>query len=72
MLELVSRVRSVGATPIVAGCYPRSDYNTKQYELIKQMNLLTQTWDVPGINFLGTVDDGFGRWVDGFRASAEN
>ena len=69
MLELLARIKAVGAKPIIAGCYPNSGYNAQQYGLIKQMNLLTQTWDVSGVNFLGTIDDGHGRWVEGFHAN---
>lgn len=45
-----------------------------RYALIRSMNLLTQgdlfgpTY-VPNVNFLGTVDDGAGRWVQGFHAN---
>ena len=30
------------------------------------MNAPHQRWDVPSVNLLGAVDDGTGKWVDGF------
>eukprot|EP01047_Picozoa_sp_COSAG01_P032511 COSAG01_NODE_2353_length_7849_cov_4.770194_5_plen_607_part_00 len=74
MLQLIKQIRAAGAQPIVASCYPNSDYNPQQYSFIRQMNLLTQSssaeWNVPNVNFLGTIDDGQGRWVDGFHANS--
>src|SRR5205814_5799263 len=34
---------------------------------VRKMNLLQNTWDVPTVNFLGAIDDGAGRWADGFE-----
>ncbi|MDP7692779.1 MAG: hypothetical protein QGG89_13175, partial [Vicinamibacterales bacterium] len=32
------------------------------------MNLLVNSWDVPSVNLLGAIDDGAGRWAQGFVA----
>ena len=69
MTELVTKIRALGASPIIAGCYPNSDYTADEYVYIQRMNLLTQSWDVPNINFLGAIDDGFGRWTEGYHAN---
>jgi hypothetical protein len=70
--QLLTKTRALGATPIVASCYPNSGYTAAEYSDIRQMNLLTQTsLDAPpNINFLGAIDDGQGRWVDGFHVNS--
>ena len=59
-----------GALPIIASCYPNSEYTEVKYGFIRRMNLLTQTWAVPQVNFLGTIDGGshkanIGGWTPG-------
>jgi lysophospholipase L1-like esterase len=66
MQVLINKARSDGYTPIVTNSYTRNDYNEKDYNFIKQMNLLIHQWDVPSINLLGAIDDLSGHWVDGF------
>lgn len=66
MKVLIDKARSDGYIPIVTNSYTRGDYNEKDYNFIKKMNLLIQEWDVPSINLLGAVDDLSGRWMDGF------
>ena len=70
MLKLISQSRANGVAPVVGLCYPNSNYNAKQYDYIKRMNLLTNTWDVPSANFLGAIDNGKGQWVDGFQVNS--
>ncbi len=67
MQSLIALVRSNGMTPVVGLCYPNTDYTDDEYAYVKRMNLLMNTWDVPSANFLGAVDDGRGRWADGFE-----
>lgn len=66
MKALITLIRSQGMVPVVGLCYPNGDYTPQEYEYIKRMNLLTNTWDVPSTNFLGAIGDGHGRWVEGF------
>ena len=70
LLGIVQRCRSEGMRVVVANCYPHSGYRPEHYEAVKRMNLLINTWDVPSINLLGSIDDGAGRWVQGFRWDA--
>jgi hypothetical protein len=70
MRTLVNQSRSHGIEPIIGLCYPNSDYTPTQYNYIKQMNLLLNTWDVPTANFLGAIDDGKGRWVNGYHINS--
>ncbi len=66
ILGIIERCRKEGMRVVVANCYPHGEYTTEQYDCIKRMNLVINSWDVPSINLLGAVDDGRGRWVDGF------
>ena len=68
--QLIVQARTQGIEPVVGLCYPNSDYTAVQYEYIKRMNLLINGFDVPSVNFLGTIDDGQGRWVAGFHANS--
>ncbi|MCF8260651.1 MAG: T9SS type A sorting domain-containing protein [Melioribacteraceae bacterium] len=68
MIELIQKAKDLDIIPIVVNCYTRSDFNAADYEFTKEMNLLIHEWDVPSVNLLGAVDDGFGRWVQGYVA----
>ena len=67
---LVERTRAAGIVPIVGLCYTRSDFNEREYDYTRRMNLLINSWDVPSVNLLGAIDDGTGRWAQGFVADA--
>ncbi|MCX6266588.1 MAG: GDSL-type esterase/lipase family protein [Bacteroidetes bacterium] len=66
MIHLIRLCRENGITPVVVNCYARNDFGKEQYEAIRKMNLLINTWDVPGIDALGAIDDGTGKWADGY------
>ncbi len=70
MLVLIDQSRENGIEPVVVNCYTRSDFNSTDYDYIKQMNLLIHSWDVASINVLGAIDDGFGRWASGYMNDA--
>ncbi|MEL6924517.1 MAG: GDSL-type esterase/lipase family protein, partial [Bacteroidota bacterium] len=67
---LIEQALAEGITPVVVGNYARADFDAGDYAFIRQINLLIQEWDVPSINVLGTIDNGSGRWADGFQADA--
>ena len=62
----IAKARQQNIVPIVTLCYPRSVYTPVEYEYIRRMNILLNSWDVPTVNFLGALDDGNGRWARGF------
>ena len=62
----VDRSRQNNIVPVVTLCYTRNDFTAVEYEYTRRMNLLINTWDVPSVNFLGAVDNGEGKWADGF------
>ncbi len=66
MSDIIDRCREEGMKVIVANCYPHGQYTSEQYDAVKRMNLLINTWNVSSINLLGSIDDGLGRWVVGF------
>ena len=66
MKSLITMMRNKNMIPVVGLCYPHGDYTPQEYDYVKRMNLLFNTWDVPSANFLGAIEDGHGRWVDGF------
>jgi lysophospholipase L1-like esterase len=63
---LIDKAKSDGYTPVITNSYTRNDYNERDYNFIKKMNLLIHRWDVPSINLLGAIDDLSGHWVNGF------
>ena len=64
--SLISKARLQNIVPIVTLCYPRLVYTPIEYEYIRRINILQNSWDVPTVNFLGALDDGNGRWARGF------
>jgi hypothetical protein len=66
MLRLVQLCRENGMYPVVVNCYTRNDFKAIQYSAVKKMNLIINTWDVPSVNVLGTIDNGKGNWLKGY------
>jgi lysophospholipase L1-like esterase len=66
--HLINRSRDAGIMPIVTSPYARGDFSPQEYAHTLKMNLLINSWDVPSVNLLGAIDDGHGRWTDGFWA----
>jgi len=66
MLRLIQLCRQNNMYPVVVNCYSRMDFGEEQFEAIKQMNLIVNTWEVPSINVLGPIDNGKGNWLEGY------
>ena len=64
--RLIKRSRANGIVPIVGLTYARGDFTEVEYAHTRQTNILINGWDVPSINLLGAIDDGYGRWARGF------
>jgi lysophospholipase L1-like esterase len=62
----IDRSRQNNIVPVVGLVYPRMSYTPIEYEYVRRMNLLQNSWDVPTVNFLGAVDDGTGKYARGF------
>lgn len=63
MKQLIRQADSVGIVPVMASNYANAGFNASDYEILKNLNLTIQQWEVPSVNMLGAVDDGAGRWV---------
>lgn len=63
MKQLIRQADSVGIVPVMASNYANGGFNESDYEILKNLNLTIQQWEVPSVNMLGAVDDGAGRWV---------
>lgn len=70
MLKLINKMKADGKTVVVMNNYTRGDYTLTDYDYIKRMNLLIHTWDVASVNTLGAIDNGQGKWADGYEADA--
>ena len=66
MLTLIDKCRRDGKVPVVMNNYTRGDYNLSDYGFVKQMNLDIHRWQVPSVNVLGAIDNGEGKWADGY------
>ena len=67
LLALADSVSSLGMIPVIANCYPHSYYYSTEYEYIKKMNWIINSWKYPSINLLGAIDNGKGQWVEGYQ-----
>ncbi|MFD2147761.1 SGNH/GDSL hydrolase family protein [Mucilaginibacter antarcticus] len=66
MTKLIDMARDSGYVPIITNCYTRNDFNKKDYAFVKDLNLWINALDVPSVNVLGAVDNGFGKWAAGY------
>ena len=64
--RLIGRSRANGIEPVVGLTYARGDFTEAEYEYSRRMNILVNSRDVPSVNLLGAIDDGYGRWARGF------
>lgn len=68
MLLLINKMKADGKTVVVMNNYTRGDYTLDDYDYIKRMNILIHQWDVASVNTLGAIDNGQGKWADGYEA----
>lgn len=66
IIGIIARLRQLGKIPVVANCYPNQAYSLEDYAYLRKINLIISSWDVPSIDLLDCIDDGSGRWLDGF------
>lgn len=67
MQLLISKAREDGKIPVVMNNYTRGDFEVSDYEYVRRMNLLINSWDLPSVNLLGAIDNGAGKWADGYQ-----
>ena len=64
--RLIKRARDNGIVPIVGLTYARGDFDEVEYAHTRRANIVINSWDVPSVNLLGAIDDGYGRWARAF------
>lgn len=67
MQTLIAKAREDGKYPVVMNNYTRGDFDESDYKNVINMNLLIHEWDLPSVNLLGAIDNGAGRWADGYQ-----
>lgn len=67
MLSLIKKARDLGKEVVVMNNYTRGDFNSQDYEYVKRINDEIAFWDVPSVNLLGAIDDGNGKWAEGYQ-----
>ena len=68
--RLIKQIRQIGAIPVVSGPYPNSGYGPTEHAYCRRFNGLLNQWGVAGIDFMGSLDDGGGRWIPGYFLDA--
>ncbi|MBR7635134.1 GDSL-type esterase/lipase family protein [Janthinobacterium lividum] len=63
--RLVSMCREMNYKVVVTGVYPNNDFTETDYMYALQANQELENSDFPYVNFMGTVDDGTGKWRTG-------
>lgn len=66
MPRLIRMLQDKGYYVIVVNNYTRGDFNEVDYQDLCTVNLEVQQWDVTTINVCGTLDNGKGRWAEGY------
>ncbi len=70
MQKIIAQCQHDGKIPVVMNNYTRADYNADDYKYVKLTNLAIHQWNVPSVNVLGAIDDGAGKWAEGYVADA--
>ena len=66
LLILADSLDKQGVKPIIVNCYPHLFFNEDHYRFTKRMNRIINTWNYPSVNVLGSIDDGLGKWAEGY------
>lgn len=67
ILAIAERCSKEGYKVAVANCYANQLFTERHYEQTKKMNIEINKFELPSINLLGSLDDGNGRWPEGFN-----
>lgn len=60
--QLIKMTRELGAIPILGAVYPHNDYQPEHDWLLKDTHQRMLGWNVPILDWLKAVDNGWGRW----------
>ena len=67
---IVNLAIAIGALPVVCESHPHDGLNMMQYAVLQDTNLRLAALGVPNLPMLAYVDDGAGRWKQGFSHDA--
>lgn len=70
LTNLITQCRSNGFYPVVNCSYPSTNYSASEYTYLKSVNLTINSWSVPSVNLLGTLDNGSGSYVTGYNVDS--
>lgn len=70
LLKILSMCNQKGIQPVVGLCYANNDYSPLHYDYIRRMNATINSWQVPCINFLGSLNNGQGHFPEGYTFDA--
>lgn len=68
--KLIKMCKAEGYAVYLAGVYPNNVYTATEYLFLKQTEDAMQRFGLPYFGFLGTVDDGTGKWLTGTYSDA--
>ena len=60
-------LKDAGIFPIVGGVYPNNDYTLMQYAWERRVYDEMDTWDVPVLQWLDGLEDGYGHYPKGWE-----
>ncbi len=64
--KIIQLLRKHGIVPMVTNCYPHKKYNAVNYAYVKKFNEELDRWPVISFDFMGSIDDGTGKWIEGY------
>lgn len=67
MQTLIEKARELGKEVVVMNNYTRGDFVDSDYDYVKKINAEIARWDVPSVNVLGAIDNGQGKWAEGYQ-----
>jgi hypothetical protein len=70
MKKLIQICRKNDIIPVISNCYPNDDYSEEEYAYVNKFNEELSTWPVYSIDLMGAMDNGVGKWVDGYQTDA--
>ena len=65
--KIVQALKDAGIFPIVGGVYPNNDYTLMQYAWERRVYDEMDTWDVPVLQWLDGLEDGYGHYPKGWE-----
>ncbi len=67
LATLISMCRSNGLYPVTGLGYANNNFSLSEYQYVKNVNLLINSWNLPSANYLGALDDGTGHYISGYN-----